>query len=185
MLYVSSSNQTNQKSRADCNSFLWKGEAGTSVGAKVSWLQVCKPRDEGGLGLKNLSDWNKAHFARLVWMISRGTESLWIAWIHTIMFKGKSFWSVNPDANSLWNWNKLLKVRPLFRPMIKYKVGNGQMIHPWFDSWHPKGPMLEAYSHRLVIESSLHLNSKLAVVIRDLSGYGELLDLIIWWRCNL
>lgn len=42
------------------SSFLWKGEASTveqiCSSAKISWIQVCKPINEGGLGLKCSSD---------------------------------------------------------------------------------------------------------------------------------
>ncbi|GKA23573.1 hypothetical protein Tco_0709606 [Tanacetum coccineum] len=39
--------------------FLWcKGEQ-TKGKAKVSWDAVCKPKDQGGLGLKNLGVWNE------------------------------------------------------------------------------------------------------------------------------
>ncbi|GKD63582.1 RNA-directed DNA polymerase, eukaryota, reverse transcriptase zinc-binding domain protein [Tanacetum coccineum] len=32
--------------------------------AKVAWKQVCKPKDEGGLGIKNLSLWNEVLMAK-------------------------------------------------------------------------------------------------------------------------
>ena len=40
--------------------FLWnKGEA-ISRKAKVAWKAVCKSRDQGGLGLKDIAIWNEA-----------------------------------------------------------------------------------------------------------------------------
>lgn len=37
-----------------CNGELKKGKA------KVLWNSICLPRDEGGVGIKSLSTWNKA-----------------------------------------------------------------------------------------------------------------------------
>lgn len=48
--------------------FLWKGKDGPVTGAKVNWDQVCRPKEEGGLGIKRLIEWNVACLVRLVWM---------------------------------------------------------------------------------------------------------------------
>ncbi|XP_074360896.1 uncharacterized protein LOC141701135 [Apium graveolens] len=40
--------------------FLWKGNINSKGGAKVAWNVICLPREEGGLGLKNMADWNRA-----------------------------------------------------------------------------------------------------------------------------
>lgn len=94
------------------SSFLWKGEAGSAVGAKINWLQVCKPKTEGGLGLKNLSDWNIASFARLIWLLFGGSESLWIAWVKMHLVKGKCFWIVKAGTIALGIGEKLLNLDP-------------------------------------------------------------------------
>lgn len=59
-----------------CNAFLWKGKGGSAVRVKVSWGKLCRPKDEGGLGLKRLGDWNKACLARIIWMLFRGSDTL-------------------------------------------------------------------------------------------------------------
>lgn len=59
-----------------CGSFLWKEEASFAIGAKVSYTQVCRPKAEGGLGLKRVLDWNKACLARIIWLLYEGSESL-------------------------------------------------------------------------------------------------------------
>ncbi|KAL8114514.1 hypothetical protein AgCh_021393 [Apium graveolens] len=40
--------------------FLWKGDLNSKGGAKVAWAQLCMPVEEGGVGLKNSKEWNKA-----------------------------------------------------------------------------------------------------------------------------
>lgn len=37
-----------------CSRFLWSGDLAKSTAAKVSWAKVCMPKEEGGLGLRNL-----------------------------------------------------------------------------------------------------------------------------------
>ena len=43
-----------------CSSFFWKGNSNTAQGTRVSWNSICHPKDEGGLGLKDILSWNQA-----------------------------------------------------------------------------------------------------------------------------
>lgn len=36
----------------------------------ISWRMLCKPKEDGGLGLKNLRAWNKALIAKTLWKIN-------------------------------------------------------------------------------------------------------------------
>lgn len=105
--------------------FYGRGEAGCVHRAKVSWELVCRPKKEGGLGIKRVVDWNTACLARIIWLLFRGSNSLWIACIHTWLLKSKSFWSVTANSSCSWSWRRLLKLRTMFRPMIFHEVGNG------------------------------------------------------------
>lgn len=48
-----------------CISYLWRGGLQHIHVAKVNRKQICLPRTEGGLELKDLSLWNKAAIARV------------------------------------------------------------------------------------------------------------------------
>lgn len=50
--------------------------------AKLSWKMVCLPKEEGGLGVRSLSAWNKALMSSHVWNILTVKEPLWVKWIH-------------------------------------------------------------------------------------------------------
>lgn len=152
-----------------CCSFLRKGNDGPASGAKVSWDKVCTQKDEGDLGLKRLLDWNIACLASIVWMLFRGSDSLWIAWVRENLLKGKSCWDVNINANGSWCWRILLKLRCTFKKMVFYEVGDGQKIYLWHDNWHPKGPLLLNYGARSQYLTALPLNAKLSVVINGLN----------------
>ena len=55
--------------------FIW-GSQGR--GKKVKWSDICKPKDEGRLGVKNCIEWNKALTLRYFWAIKEKKDSLWV-----------------------------------------------------------------------------------------------------------
>ena len=121
--------------------FLWSGRTESSTGAKVAWENVCKPKEEGGLGLKELTSLNHTLNMKHVWtLFSNPNRSLWASWIQTYMLKGKSFWGVKHPSQCSWYWRKLLRMRDTLRPLLKHKIGNGCGTFLWYDNWHPLGP---------------------------------------------
>nr|GEW55871.1 hypothetical protein [Tanacetum cinerariifolium] len=54
------------------------GERDSAKGkAKIAWKQVCKPKEYGGLGLKNLKVWNEALLTKHLWNIAAKKDTLW------------------------------------------------------------------------------------------------------------
>lgn len=80
----------------------------------VAWEKICRPKAEGGLGIKNCSIWNTAAVAKHIWFIVAGKECLWVRWIHGIYLRSASFWQCPVQVNSSWYWRKLLKLRTQF-----------------------------------------------------------------------
>lgn len=56
-----------------CKTFLW---AGTK--SKVVWIDICKPKEEGGLGLRDSKTWNRAILFKILWDIHLNKDCLWI-----------------------------------------------------------------------------------------------------------
>src|SRR5690606_559433 len=50
-----------------CASFLWSGPELKSSGAKVAWSEICKPFNEGGLGVRSLKEVNMVYGLKLIW----------------------------------------------------------------------------------------------------------------------
>ncbi|KAL0288762.1 UNVERIFIED_CONTAM: putative ribonuclease H protein [Sesamum radiatum] len=86
--------------------FLWKGNSVVGY-PKVAWSDVCRPIEEGGLGIRDILALNKALMSRHLWnVIQNNQSSIWVKWItHTHpqaqIGNGESF--------SLWHdpWHSL------------------------------------------------------------------------------
>ncbi|KAL0448195.1 UNVERIFIED_CONTAM: LINE-1 reverse transcriptase [Sesamum latifolium] len=107
--------------------FLWKGHSGGGY-AKVAWSQVCRPKEEGGLGIRDVLALNRALMSKHLWrIIIQDRTSIWVEWILTVRLRTHSIWTVSDRVGS-WGWRK-----PLILPFIEYRVGNGEIFLVWQD----------------------------------------------------
>ncbi|GAA0175986.1 hypothetical protein LIER_29061 [Lithospermum erythrorhizon] len=90
--------------------------------AKVSWDTVCLPLVEGGLGFKDMFDWNQVCLCKLLWNIASRKETLWVQWVHTVRLKGVSVWGYKKRKKDPWYWKKILRVRPLVQDNDQERV---------------------------------------------------------------
>ncbi|GJS59198.1 RNA-directed DNA polymerase, eukaryota, reverse transcriptase zinc-binding domain protein [Tanacetum coccineum] len=70
--------------------FLWNQSENSASKAKVAWSSICRPKDQGGLGLKSLHIWNQALLTKHVWNIATKKDSLWVKWVHYVKLRGKN-----------------------------------------------------------------------------------------------
>nr|KAJ0193875.1 hypothetical protein LSAT_V11C800388240 [Lactuca sativa] len=139
--------------------FLWNsGQNGKGV-AKVAWTEICKPKVYGGLGLKNLNEWNIALLSSRIWNIISGQNSLWVKWVNFYLLEGRSFWEVGLKDKMSWSWRNLMKIRPC--------IGNGKGTNMWFDNWHQLGPLSYVLSHREISNAGYNIRDKVSDVIVD------------------
>ncbi|GJZ45184.1 RNA-directed DNA polymerase, eukaryota, reverse transcriptase zinc-binding domain protein [Tanacetum coccineum] len=77
--------------------FQWNSGESCKGKARVAWVEVCKPKDQGGLGFKSLELWNKTLLVKHLWNIASRKESLWVKWINVVKLKNISVWDVMVD----------------------------------------------------------------------------------------
>ncbi|KAL0281816.1 UNVERIFIED_CONTAM: Retrovirus-related Pol polyprotein from type-2 retrotransposable element R2DM [Sesamum radiatum] len=124
--------------------FLWKGNLDTGY-AKVSWQQVCRPVNEGGLGIRDIHSLNKGLMSRHLWrIISHDSNSIWVSWIFHYRLQNSSVWTIRTRKGT-WGWRKLIRLRDALRPHVVYQIGDGTSFSLWHDPWHPRGPLLPQF----------------------------------------
>ena len=133
---------------------------------KVKWDLVCKSKCEGGLGLKRVEDWNKAAIMGFIWSLFVQAQSLWVAWVRTNLLKGKSFWKIKITQDCSWGRRKILKLREIARPFIRFHVVSSKNIHLWYNWWHPNGALFLKYGHRIMYDAASSSNAILSSVLQ-------------------
>lgn len=128
--------------------FLWCQGDLTRGKAKVSWTTICKPKDQGGLGIKDLQLWNEVLIMKHLWNIAAKKDTLWVKWINIEKLKGRNIWDVTEENNNSMGWNNILKLREKMRKHVVYKLGNGKSVSAWYDKWSIEGPLCDFISTR-------------------------------------
>ena len=139
-----------------CSAFLWSGSDLNPRKAKVAWEEVCRPKDEGGLGLRSLTDMNNVTLLKLLWRLVTNKSSLWVRWIHTTVLKNESIWSAkDSDKKGSCMWRNFLKIRGLARQFCKVDVHNGKSTSFWYDQWSPMGCLTDIFGPRGQIDTGI------------------------------
>ncbi|KAL0295430.1 UNVERIFIED_CONTAM: putative mitochondrial protein [Sesamum calycinum] len=124
--------------------FLWQGSTGRGY-AKVAWEQVCKTKEEGGLGIRRITVTNQALMLKHLWKLYKWIEARFgLNGFCNIVFatpqSGHSRVHQDPGGGK-----KMLKLRPILKSGLIYKVRNGDSFKLWKDIWHEHGPLCISY----------------------------------------
>ncbi|KAK9950635.1 hypothetical protein M0R45_006113 [Rubus argutus] len=151
--------------------FWWgKGDGRKGV-HRCKWELLCKPKNEGGLGFRDLETLNQAILAKMVWRIALAPTSL----VHQVL-KGKYFpnasWAeASLGASHSLIWSSLIWGRELLQKGIRWRIQNGNEVHIWGDRWLPR-----PWTFQVMSPVSLHPLSKVSELISSTGVWNH--DLI-------
>ncbi|CAL9224853.1 unnamed protein product [Arabidopsis halleri] len=121
-----------------CASFLWKNKVGSAQGARVAWTDVCRPKNEGGLGIRRSSFWvmkDSQRLSRTVKCMLK-LKSLLKDFLHCEIGDGKtaSFWfshwcDLGPLVDFL-GINGTRQLRVAKNATVKDAARNGEWLMP-------------------------------------------------------
>ncbi|KAL0361607.1 UNVERIFIED_CONTAM: hypothetical protein Sradi_3845200 [Sesamum radiatum] len=122
-------------------SFLWRGTSNRGY-QKVAWDLICRPYEEGGLGVRDVLALNQALMSKNLWDVIRGKrDSIWLDWIFQNRLRDQTVWVARENTGS-WSWRKLLTLRAALIPHIQFRIGDGANFSLWNDPWHNLGPLI-------------------------------------------
>ncbi|KAL2240827.1 UNVERIFIED_CONTAM: hypothetical protein Sindi_0723900 [Sesamum indicum] len=145
--------------------FLWKGTTNSGY-AKVAWKDICRPKEEGGLGFKDISTLNRALMTKKLCDVIRcDRTSIWVEWLYQGCLQHTSIWTITDHGGS-WGWRKILRLRMFLRIMVDHRIGVGRNFFLWQDPWHHLGPLCDS-SPRGPRLLGLDKSSRLSMVIHE------------------
>ncbi|GJU46796.1 RNA-directed DNA polymerase, eukaryota, reverse transcriptase zinc-binding domain protein [Tanacetum coccineum] len=123
--------------------FLWCQCELTKGKAKVSWDKIYKPKDQGGLGLKNLGVWSEVLMIEHLWNVA-----------------------VKKDTFTV-GWKNILSLRDKVRKHIGWKLGNGKFVNIWYDKWCSVSPLSDFIDTRDIYDARLNNNCTVSDLINE------------------
>ena len=122
--------------------FIWGESEGKRKVHLVSWDDIFKPKDQGGLGFRKRAEMNKASLVG--WRFFMEKDRLWTIVLHNkypMPSRGVQLEKPTQGASYVWkgivnSWNEVNEA-------VKWVVGNGKLARFWLDRWIMDKPLLE------------------------------------------
>lgn len=93
--------------------FFWQGGSLKKKYHLVKWCKICKPKEKGGLGIKDLRKLNISLLAKWWWKLEN-ENGLWQDLVKQKYIKNKCLSQVKHRQNDSPVWSDLLKVRDVY-----------------------------------------------------------------------
>jgi hypothetical protein len=131
--------------------------------ALVSWKKICRPKDQGGLGVLNLDVQNKSLLLKNLDKFYNNLDTPWANLIRDTYYDEDNPPGIKMEG-SFW-WKAHLKLIDTYKAMARCSLGNGRSVLFWTDLWgetclHHKFPHLVSFAKRTDVSISkvLHMD---------------------------
>ena len=105
--------------------FFWQGDELKSKYHLAKWDIICRPKDQGGLGIENLEVKNRCLLSKWLWKLSSGTDATWAQILRSKYLQTKTLSQVTVRPTDSPFWKGLMKVKLSLFNRTKSIVGDG------------------------------------------------------------
>ncbi|KAJ4762988.1 RNA-directed DNA polymerase (reverse transcriptase)-related family protein [Rhynchospora pubera] len=105
----------------------------------VAWKSICKPMEQGGLGVRDLALFGDALFLKNVWEMMRQGDKLWVQICQAKYYPKIGFWKATNTSGASSLWRETVKIRKYLQEDVQWEINNGKSIYalsqPWYPNW--------------------------------------------------
>ena len=113
--------------------------------ALVAWDNICKSKQQGGLGILDICEHNKTLLLKNVHKFYNKEDLPWVILIWEVCYSS----SQHPDKKEgLFWWKILLSLIPTYKQATPFMVRSGTTIQLWEDNWN-HGPLSHSFPELL------------------------------------
>ncbi len=124
----------------------------------VRWDHVCSPIDCGGLGVKNLTLFNKALLGKWLWRFGVEKHHLWRRVIVAKYGMEWGGWRSKPcrGTHGCGLWKSISLGWDVFMERVEFTVGKGDRIKFWSDKWCGNSPLKDLFPILFLCSTDRH-----------------------------
>ncbi|KAL6130623.1 hypothetical protein ACLB2K_069002 [Fragaria x ananassa] len=127
----------------------------------MSWDKLCRSKEEGGMGFRDLHAHNLALLSKQGWRLVKIPSSLLGRLYKARYFPNSDFWSAPIPSSSSASWKGIFEAHDLLVNNSRWQIGDGSSVHAWEDPWLPRGRHFRPLSRRSMRLSMLTWKPKL------------------------
>jgi hypothetical protein len=114
--------------------FFWQGGKDKKKYHLAKWDIICRPKDQGGLGIINLQVQNKALLSK--WIINLlNTEGAWQTLLRNKYLSSKYLTQAEAKQGDSHFWRGLMKIKEEVLANGSFRISDGTQTRFWEDTW--------------------------------------------------
>lgn len=102
----------------------------------VAWENICKEKQDGGLGIHDLRTQNDAFAMKLAWRIFSKDASAWVKLMREKYLSSSPSWMPIAKPSDSWLWRNICRVWHHMLKGVRWSLRDGATCRFWLDIWH-------------------------------------------------
>jgi hypothetical protein len=147
------------------SNFWWGDGANRKRMHWLSWWKLSGPKNQGGMGFKDIHCFNLALLAKQVWRILEEPESLCARVLRAKYFPNGDLLNAPTKKGSSFTWQSVWAGVQTFKKGHIWRVGNGQNINIWEDEWIPN-----YHSRKVITPKGRNVLTKVSELINPVTN---------------
>ena len=103
----------------------------------MAWNKLCLPKCQGGLGFREIENFNLALLGKQVWRLIHNSDSLFYKVFKARFFPTCSIMDEGVKTTGSYAWQSILKARHVIDLGSSWRIGDGRSIRIRGDKWLP------------------------------------------------
>ncbi|XP_027075851.1 uncharacterized mitochondrial protein AtMg00310-like [Coffea arabica] len=116
-------------------SYWWGENNGKAKMHLCSWKRMTQNKNQGGLGFKDLVNFNRALLGKQIWRLPVDPNLLISKVLTAKYYPTSSIFKCKCPQNASWIWQSLMGAKQHVEDGIWRKIGNGLSTDIWEDKW--------------------------------------------------
>ncbi|CAL1400234.1 unnamed protein product [Linum trigynum] len=115
--------------RRAISSFWWGQQKEEKRIPWKAWKNMCKPKEEGGMGFKDIKLFNQAMVGKHLWNLMTKPDSLAARVLKAKYYPNGDVMNARLGHNPSYTWRSLLAIQDLVKSGRRWRIGNGADVN--------------------------------------------------------